>query len=284
MKKLKVLDLFSGIGGFSLGLERTGGFETVAFCEIEEFPRRVLAKHWPKVKQYEDVRNLTADVLRSDGIAVDVICGGFPCQDISTAGRQEGIGDGTRSGLWSEITRLVGEVRPKFAIVENVTALLSGPSSRRGGWFGRVLGDLASIGYDAEWQCIPASAVGAYHRRDRVWIVAYPNSLWELQQERCEQNEWRWVGDSRQNVSDSSRIGSQGQGRAVKQVHPAPSINWEINRAFNDSGWASEPDVGRMANGVPNGSHRIKGLGNAVVPKIPELIGNAILKSLKEAA
>src|SRR5690606_29089977 len=123
MQKLRVLDLFSGIGGFSLGLERTGGFETVAFCEIEPFCRRVLSKHWPNVRQYEDVRTLTADTLARDGIAVDVICGGFPCQDISTAGKLRGIADGTRSGLWSEIVRLVREIRPQFLIVENVANL-----------------------------------------------------------------------------------------------------------------------------------------------------------------
>ena len=147
--KLKVLDLFSGIGGFSLGLERTGGFETVAFCEIEEFPRKVLAKHWPEVPRYHDVTKLTGDILKRDGISVDVITGGFPCQDISCAGKQAGIGEGTRSGLWSEIVRLIGELSPRYVIVENVAALLSGPSEQRGGWFGRILGDLAESGYDA---------------------------------------------------------------------------------------------------------------------------------------
>ena len=132
---MKVLDLFSGIGGFSLGLERTGGFETVAFCEIEEYPRRVLAKRWPDVPCYEDVRTLTAERLAADGIAVDVICGGFPCQDISTAGKGAGLA-GERSGLWSEIARLVGELRPSYVIVENVSALLGrglGTRSRRPG-------------------------------------------------------------------------------------------------------------------------------------------------------
>jgi DNA (cytosine-5)-methyltransferase 1 len=166
---LQVLDLFSGIGGFSLGLERTGGFKTVAFCEIEPFPRKVLVKHWPEVPQYEDVRTLTAERLAADGIAVDVICGGFPCQDISTAGKGAGLA-GERSGLWREIARLVGELRPSYVIVENVSALL-------GRGLGTVLGDLAEIGYDAEWHCIPASHVGAPHRRDRIWIVAYPNSV-----------------------------------------------------------------------------------------------------------
>lgn len=152
-RKLRLLDLFSGIGGFSLGLERSGGFRTVAFCEIEPFPRRVLAKHWPGVPIYHDIRTLTADLLARDGIGVDAICGGFPCQDISLAGKGAGIA-GTRSGLWSEYARIVGELRPRVVVVENVTALLI-----RG--LDRVLGDLAALGYDAQWHCIPASYVGA---------------------------------------------------------------------------------------------------------------------------
>lgn len=166
---LHVLDLFSGIGGFSLGLERTGGFRTVAFCEIDPFCRRVLAKHWPEVPCYDDIRTLTADRLRADGIAVDVICGGFPCQDISNGGHRVGIG-GERSGLWSEIARLSGELRPDFIILENVAALL-------GRGLGRVLGDLAALWYDAEWHCLSASDLGAPHERDRIWIVAYPETL-----------------------------------------------------------------------------------------------------------
>jgi len=168
-RALTVLDLFSGIGGFSLGLERTGGFRTIAFCEIDAFCRRVLAKHWPEVPCYDDVRELTATTLAADGLVrPDVICGGFPCQDISHAGKGAGI-DGERSGLWREYARLVGELRPDYVIVENVSALRS-----RG--LDRVLGDLAALGYDAEWHCIPASAVGAPHRRDRIWIVAYANA------------------------------------------------------------------------------------------------------------
>ena len=168
MRKLRVLDLFSGIGGFSLGLERTGGFETAAFCEIEEFPRKVLAKHWPNVPIYNDVRTLNAERLAADGIGVDVITGGFPCQDLSIAGKQQGMGEGTRSGLWSEIVRLACELRPQFLIVENVANLLAGPVERPGAWFGRVLGDLAECGFDAEWENIPASAVGAPDRKSVV--------------------------------------------------------------------------------------------------------------------
>src|SRR5690606_28278115 len=120
---MNVLDIFSGIGGFSLGLERAG-MKTVAFCEIEEFPRKVLAKHWPDVPIYEDVRELSRDRLESDGITgIDVICGGFPCQDISVAGKKVGI-SGARSSLWAEFARLIGEIRPRFAIVENSAALI----------------------------------------------------------------------------------------------------------------------------------------------------------------
>ena len=297
MGKLRVLDLFSGIGGFSLGLERTGGFETVAFCEIEPFPRRVLAKHWPEVPCYDDVRTLTAARLASDGIAVDVICGGFPCQDISVAGKRAGIAEGTRSGLWSEIDRLIGELRPAYVIVENVANLLRGPVEQPGGWFGRVLGDLAERGYSAEWENIPASAMGAPHRRERVWLVAYPNG------ER--QHECGAVSDgSPQRKADHHFIERQNRNFAASHLGEALADADDMHEqgivaSFAHSqgwagplsgslgpcgngfgGWAVEPDVGRVANGVPDRAHRLKALGNAVVPQIPELIGNAILASL----
>lgn len=293
MKKLKVLDLFSGIGGFSLGLERTGGFETVAFCEIEEFPRRVLAKHWPKVKQYGDVRQLTADVLRADGIAVDVICGGFPCQDISVAGQQAGLGEWTRSGLWSEIARLVSELRPQYLLVENVANLLAGPSQQPGGWFGRVLGDLAERGYDVEWENIPASAMGAPHRRERVWLVAYPRheGVHERRQHDCSDQEVRQL---RRVSRDGVSRGTEGKVlaypnilNAQRQFASVSSPQGREKQRGRQAGscgdgfgwWDAEPDVGRVAHGVPDRVHRLKALGNAVVPQITELIGHAILSS-----
>ena len=235
--KLRILDLFSGIGGFSLGLERTGGFETVAFCEIEPFPRKVLAKHWPNVPVYEDVRTLTAERLAADGIGVDVICGGFPCQDISDAGHQVGI-DGERSGLWSEIARLVGELRPRHVIVENVSALL-------GRGLDQVLIDLAALGYDADWECIPASAVGAPHPRDRIWILAYP--------------------ESQQGTEVHNRVS-----RAFTR-----QLGREIGRSRGV--WADQPAILRVVDGLPDQLDRLKALGNAVVPQIPEMIGRAIL-------
>ena len=281
-EKLKVLDLFSGIGGFSLGLDRAGGFETVAFCEIEPFPRKILAKHWPEVPCYEDVTKLTGDILRRDGISVDVITGGFPCQDISVAGKQAGIGEGTRSGLWSEIVRLIGELSPRYVIVENVAALLSGPSEQRGGWFGSILGDLAECGYDAEWENIPAAAVGAPHRRERVWLVAYTNGSRQQQGNqkvaRQETKQFNSAGFHAQDVADASKC--KLKRRTQKQVFGFFHISGESGRGCEDFGsvWATEPDVGRVVDGFPGRVDRLKGLGNAVVPQIPELIGRAIME------
>src|SRR5215831_7972513 len=163
---LKILDLFSGLGGFSLGLG-WAGMTTVAFCENEPYCQQVLSRHWPGVPIYDDVQTLTIETLTRDGIAPDLVCGGWPCQDISIAGRGVGI-DGARSGLWRDFARLIGDVRPRWVVLENVAALLI-----RG--LDRVLGDLAACGYDAEWYCVSAASVGAPHQRDRIWIVAYPN-------------------------------------------------------------------------------------------------------------
>jgi DNA (cytosine-5)-methyltransferase 1 len=164
----KVLDLFSGVGAYSLGLERTGGFKTVAFCEINAFCRRILNKHWPNVPAFEDVTELTGAGLRAVGIVPDWIVAGWPCQDISSAGTGAGL-DGARSGLWAEVARLAGELRPRGLLLENSSNLLS---INGGSDFGRVLGDLAALGYDAEWHCLPAAAFDAPHIRDRLWIVA----------------------------------------------------------------------------------------------------------------
>ena len=322
---LKVLDLFSGIGGFSLGLERTGGFETVAFCEIEKFPQKVLAKHWPEVPIYEDVRDVTAKQLRSDGIIPNVITGGFPCQDISVAGNQKGMGEGTRSGLWSECARLLGEIRPDYAIFENVTALLSGADGK---WFERVLWDLSEVGYDAEWHCIPASELGAHHHRDRVWIIVYPNGKrleeCNVSSEPKGSDQFGRERDARHNVPNSESIRRVGkvaateQSERPRQMHSlssdAPPILEHAKRGIGEAKlqrekqpilrqtdsrwsatgssvpnvpaggfWAIKSELGRVANGIPNRSHRLKGLGNAVVPQIPELIGRAILEAENEA-
>ena len=276
--KLRTLDLFAGIGGFSLGLEATGGYETVAFCEIEDYPRIVLAKHWPEVPIYDDVRQLTAERLASDGIGVDVITGGFPCQDISTAGNQTGIAEGTRSGLWSECARLIGELQPRWAIFENVPNLLNG---ERGDWFKRVLWDISQVGYDAEWHCIPASALGARHRRDRVWIICHPstNKGAERAQQECEYQGAEKHTRIREDVAytNSKRGRSRNPEREDATYAGQPSIlEGDYTRGVGT--WDTEPNVGRVANGVPSRAHRLRCLGNAVVPQIPELIGRAIME------
>lgn len=277
MPKLKVLDLFSGIGGFSLGLERTNGFETVAFCEIEDFPRRVLAKHWPDVPCYDDVRTLTSERLAVDRIGcVDVIVGGFPCQDISIAWSGPGI-DGARSGLWSEYSRLIGELRPSYVIVENVAALL-------GRGLGRVLGDLAALGYDAEWNCIPATYVGAPHRRDRLWIVAYPNSGQRVGSEwalRAGRDASSGCGEALADPDSFGRHQVEQHVAGGQDTQRPVSSALYAGEPGRRGWWKAEPSVGRVADGVPARVDRLKALGNAVVPQIPELIGRAILASIE---
>lgn len=238
---MNVLDLFSGIGGFSLGLERAG-MRTVAFCEIDPFCRRVLAKHWPATRIFGDVRELTAERLAataaSGDIAIDVIAGGFPCQDISAAGKRAGI-SGLNSGLWSEYARLVGEVRPRYVIVENSAELLAGG-------LGDVLRDLATLGFNARWDCIPASILGAPHGRDRVWIVAYASQKPGLHEPDVGDGLWRWLSDDR---------------------NAWPTCPWSSPAAA----------VCRVDDVVPDRVDRTGALGNSVVPQIPEIIGRAIL-------
>lgn len=163
---MRIGSLFAGIGGLELGLERglaVAGVEshTVFQVEMDPFCQRVLERHWPYAQRFSDVCTVDARTLP----AVDILCGGFPCQDVSVAGKGVGLA-GERSGLWREFLRLIRDLRPCIVVVENVAALLA-----RG--LGTVLGDLASCGYDAEWDCIPAASVGAPHRRDRLFIVAY---------------------------------------------------------------------------------------------------------------
>jgi len=248
---LRVLDLFSGIGGISLGLERTGGFRTVAFCEIDPYCRAVLRKHWPDVPIFEDVRTLT----KADVSGVDVIAGGFPCTDISSAGAKAGI-DGVASGLWAELLRLVREVRPDIVFVENVADLL-----HRG--LGRVLGDLAEIGYDAEWHCIPASEAGApidREGRDRVWIVAVPDIR-------------GFVGEGLSREIERQLVArpSWGDCPVARVSGSAPYLR------------ADQPGVLRVAHGIPHRVDRIAAIGNSVVPQVVEAIGRAILKAHGEA-
>jgi len=232
-----ILDLFSGIGGFSLGLERTGGFKTVAFCEIDPFCRKVLAKHWPTTKIYTDTREVK-------NVAADVVCGGFPCQDISRAGKMRGL-DGEQSGLWFEMCRIIGETKPQFVLAENVARLCADGLAE-------VLNSLAALGYDAEWHCIPGHAVGSPQVRDRCYIVAY---------------------------SVQSRFAGRGAGWVGRWISGQKEIGWNCGGGAEKADvqlW-SEPGVARVVNGLPDKVHRINKLGNAVIPAIPEMIGRAIL-------
>jgi len=275
---LRVLDLFSGIGGFSLGLERTGGFETVAFCEYEDFPRRVLAKHWPDVPCFPDVRELKGSDI--DG-PVDVICGGYPCQPFSTAGQRRGKEDDRH--LWPEFNRLVAELRPTWVIGENVAGHISMGLDD-------VLSDLEGQGYACRAFVIPACAVNAPHRRDRVWTVANRSQLqrngsgehWQPSERQVPQSGKR---GGKKPLADAERSRQSGQRKPVIASDCETQGKGKADHAVAVSKpgkWCAEPNVGRVANGVPRRVDRLKALGNAVVPQIPEMIGYAILDAEKE--
>jgi len=315
-----VLDLFSGIGGFSLGLERTGGFRTVAFCEIEKYPQSVLRKHWPNVPIFEDVRKLHAKDLPEP---VDVICGGFPCQPFSLAGKRQGQDDDRH--LWPEFLRLVRECKPAFVICENVTGLVSMGLDT-------VLFDLEGEGYTARPFIIPACAVNAPHRRDRVWIVAYAIGIGS--------DTWRTepTGQQRQaGVTNGGNFIANTEGSTVRNVcedigEASGEIDAPLNTNCFDDGndwgrwpvapdtnnegpqrgcelgqqekkwtsqgrdrhdfagsdfekltrneWTTESPVCGRNDGIPSRVARLKALGNAVVPQIPEILGRAILASV----
>lgn len=242
-RRLTFGSLFAGIGGFDLGFERAG-----MVCkwqvEINEFCRRVLAKHWPAVHRHDDVRTFPDG--DPEAFKVDVICGGFPCQDISSSGKRAGIQDGTRSGLWSEYARVVRVVRPRFVVVENVADVL-----HRG--LGVVLGDLAGMGFDAEWRCLPAAAFGVAQRRPRVFVVADSNR-WRL--DRGEKRHVFDEGFERRAYADGLALGERAAATAAARVR-------------------------RMAGRVPRGVDRprIAACGNAVVPQVAEWIGQRLMEA-----
>ena len=332
---LKALDLFSGIGGFSLGLERAG-ITTVAFCEIDPWARRVLRKHWPDVPIYEDVTKLKG----ADVGTVDLVCGGFPCQDISCAGKGAGL-EGARSGLWWEMHRIIAELRPRWVLAENVGALRTRGADE-------VLASLEGLGYTCWPLVVGADDVGAPHRRKRVWLVAHRPQHgrgpgWEGRPDSSGEGERKQPlqADVPHTLGDPLRYGKQrvprGRARGVpdqgspepvphgaawavadaNQQRPQgsgkPSIVQEVDIPRNEPAgsradvghpygerreeqrgsepngaelagaqragwWITEPDVGRVAHGVPRRVDRLRGLGNSVVPQIPELIGRAIMR------
>jgi DNA (cytosine-5)-methyltransferase 1 len=250
---LTVGSLFTGIGGFDLGLERAG-MRVLWQCEIDGFCQRVLAKHWPDVLRVPDVRELRAGAVPD----VDVLCGGFPCQPVSDMGLK--LAQEDERWLWPEYARVVRELRPRYVIVENVEGL-----ANRG--LGDVLRDLAACGYGFEWDCLPAAAFGAPHLRYRMLLVAYPD-------------EERW--DGRPRVFREGRRPESPHGYPLLQDADSIAVGarWEWRRAAQAGGpewWPVEPDVGRVAHGIPDRLERLAALGNAVVPQVAEWIGRRIV-------
>ena len=290
------LALFAGAGGGILGGHLLG-WRTVCAVEWEAYPASVLvARQNDKILSpfpiWDDVQ--TFDGTRWRGI-VDVVSGGFPCQDISAAGKGAGI-DGERSGMWGEMARIICEVRPKFVFVENSPMLTS-----RG--LGRVLGDLASMGFDAKWGVLGAADVGANHQRDRIWIVAkWRGQLshaqhdrirrWEQQQESVKETTsnlanpdctqfkrkrqpvrifkgFAGSGNSSSMVSNAASIGQQGQGQHEQPIYSAQDCYWQTNYVESigrSEFWSVEPNVGRVADGVAARVDRLKAIGNGQVP------------------
>lgn len=247
---LTVGSLFSGVGGLELGLERTGGFKTIWQSEIDEYASAILRTHWQGIPNLGDITKIDWNAIRTYANP-DVICGGFPCQDISSAGKGLGIKEGVRSGLWKEYAKAIRFLRPKYAVIENVPMLLN-----RG--MDVVLCDLAEIGYDAEWKIISAESVGAPHQRKRVFILAYPNG-YGLQ-------------------------GGFGQDGIKKQV---PDGDFEKLSSYKQKGvdvefwrkdFLSPPKGFGVDDGVSYWMDRDKCLGNAVVPQVAQVIGYRILE------
>lgn len=295
--------LFAGIGGMNLGLERAG-MECCWQVEINERNRRVLAKHWPAAKRYGDIRGV--ELFDEEGWRqidetklepVDLICGGFPCEDISLASAT-GVGIiGERSGLWSEFARILAEIRPAFALIENVPALRS-----RG--LALVLQNLHALGFDAEWHCIPASALGAPHQRDRVFIVAYTAGRFERpivtgdpydDIRRDSTGRYSWLNadtdcsrlevgggeheDPREEQPAAERNTSRDRQRDDAHADLEPLVGFAIARGER-SAWTVEPGVVRMVYGVPDRVDRVAALGRVVVPPVAEWIGRRILEAL----
>jgi DNA (cytosine-5)-methyltransferase 1 len=292
---MKILDLFSGIGGFSLGLE-AAGFETAAFCEYDQEAQKVLRKNWPDVPIFSDVKTLTKQELHDNGIQdIGLICGGYPCQPFSIAGQRRGAEDDRH--LWPEMFRLIQELRPTWVIGENVAGHINMGLDE-------VLADLEAEGYTPRTFVIPACAVDAHHRRDRVWTVAHANSESEsdgtkheqrmVENSKCEprrdsesitrrqDNKSKWSEDTDTVAGSSENVAHTAFGiskrSSKEQVSGIGNFSRESGRSGQDKPrrWSVEPNVGRVANGVPRRSHRLKQLGNAVVPQVVEQIGKAI--------
>lgn len=288
---LTVGSLFSGIGGIDLGLERAG--MTVQWhSEIDPFACRVLKKHWPDVPNIGDITKVEWENVPY----VDVIAGGYPCQPFSLAGKRAGENDPRH--LWPYFRTAISHLRPRYALLENVRGHLT-----LGGT--AVIADLAAIGYDCEWRIISAASVGANHRRDRLIIVAYPYSKNESTSTLDEQRVVPYTNRGRLKVSQTGQQSGEqlpggvsrhrqttdvadtnlrqtGGGHRWNATNRSPVFGWE-NYCRGTQGyagrewWQTEPSVGRLADGVPHRVDRLRGLGNAVVPQVAEIVGRLIM-------
>ena len=267
---MKVLDLFSGIGGFSLGLERAG-MHTIAFCENNPYCRAILERHWPTVPIHNNVRHLDGKDYEGK---VDLICGGFPCQPFSEAGKRRGTEDDRY--LWPEMLRVISEVRPTWVLGENVIGFVNMELDS-------VLSDLEEEGYQTRAFIIPACSVDAPHKRNRVWIVAHTNNSGQSAGER-EGSKRYYIRRCREVMADSGAPRSQGgilgrQNKEWQSKYGYLGCDSAIHRQPNPSSWTPEPRIRRVVDGIPHRMDRIKGLGNAVVPQVVEAIGGMIKKA-----
>ena len=280
--ELRYGSLFSGIGGIDLGMD-LAGFECAWQVEIDEHCRRILEKHWPGVPKYKDIYK----VKGSEVGAVDLICGGFPCQPVSQAGKRVGVDD--ERWLWSEFYRLICEIRPRWVVAENVPGLLSANSGRA---FAEVLRDLAEGGYDVVWDVFPAGGpggVGALHQRQRIFIIgklAKPKSKRHgrrtgkkrrIKRRKFQQSKQRRSKVGREvegrSKSHGDTVADNDRERLKEQLWPQSVEEEGIERS---SWWCTEPSVGRVANGVPNRVDRLRALGNAVVPQVAYKVARMI--------
>ena len=299
---LTVGSLFSGIGGLDLGLERAG-MRVIWNCEIDPYASQVLKKHWPDVPNIGNIK----EVNWNDIPRPDVLCGGYPCQPFSQAGQRKGEEDPRHLFPW--VAEAIRQLRPRYAIMENVSGHLSMG-------FGTVQGLLAEIGYDSRWDCVPAAAVGAPHLRDRVFIIATPrpeqrrimannddtgsrdplragwDAPWNGRPTLSYTNSQSESGCSERtqemavavsDASDNQISGGQTDVRRVKEsVGGRVSVRGGVSQYDGGQWWPAEPNVGRVAHGIPNRMDRLRGLGNAVVPQVAEHIGRIVMAHARE--
>ena len=269
--ELSVLDLFSGIGGFSLGLEATGKFKTIGFCEKDKFCQKVLQKHWPDTPIYEDIKKLDGTKIKAD-----VITGGFPCQSISIAGKQKGKNDDRF--LFPEMLRVIKETQARWVIGENVQNLLN---ISNGEILQGIHNDLETIGYEVQTFNISASSQGAWHKRQRIWIIANTNTRLSFRENKEIQTRGITSNNGSTNVANSNNIRTQVQ---TKGKHTSFKM---FGSHSKKSWWKTFSEFYRIPDGLQYGldkdrTNRIKALGNAIVPQIATEIGKAIIKAEEE--